>query len=220
MTKEQLDELYHLLRVASNDTTPSGEEAACIRGLVGHLLLRPNYEALVRYCAMYGGKFLLEPTADMIIDSSIRPNRIVELGAGLGWLGRGIAAKFGYLPTLFVDKRPWALIDEQLDLEKPDDVEKLKTMLNPDDLIVMCDFLHCIEKPMDLINALADWNIVLLEYFPSRVDYRESFDRQLYRYGASLFPLPSLQAALQTRMIQCRIINPYVLYLLGKAKPA
>ncbi|GAJ01343.1 unnamed protein product, partial [marine sediment metagenome] len=75
MHKEQYDQLYHLLREASN--TCEQDELITIGGLVSHLFAGGDYLSLIQYSALYGEKFLLEPTYDSLVEFGMKPKRIV-----------------------------------------------------------------------------------------------------------------------------------------------
>lgn len=222
MNKDQIDELYHLLRVASNNARlsmvdidaglTSAEVTSRIFGLARHLLSTPDYEALVMFSVMYGRKYLSIPTFKAI--ESIKPTRIVDLGAGLGWLGRDLAGKFE-VPYLLVDKRPWIGIDLILDLESDTDLNKLVSVLKDGDLIVMCDFLHCVDKPAAIIDRLNKFYVVILEYSPSNIQYWNSYMTQLKNYGASALGKTAMKVAVKSRLLIEDAIEPYHLYVLG-----
>jgi hypothetical protein len=242
MTKNQLDELYHLLRVAANDAasphqsinldtglSPS-EEGHRIFGLAKHLLSTPDYEALVQYCALYGSRYLL-PQASAYIKRTSRDrkrsySRVVELGAGLSWLGRGLALSLSRtkspddlssVTTLLVDKRPWPFIDEVLDLETQQGMIKLGKLLLPDDLIVMVDFLHCVDYPEELVKELLGYDMLILEYSPDNADYLKSYDTQLGRYGATPFSPIWLEDHIGRRSEGVVSLPPYKMYFIDRS---
>jgi hypothetical protein len=226
MNKEQIDELYHLLRVASNDIdrphvpdlasglTPR-EEGSRIMGLTRHLLGGGgDYPALVEFLAMYGERFLIEPISNYVKLWEFHPNRIVELGAGLGWLARGMASRLGADLILTVDKRRWTMTDVVLDLETEHDVDKLLATLKKDDLIVMCDFLHCIDNPEDFLKKLDKWKLVVVEYCPQvSKDYANSYREQLSRFGAKAFTPQEMDDLASYRPKHMLHIKPYRIYL-------
>ncbi|KKL10624.1 hypothetical protein LCGC14_2553950, partial [marine sediment metagenome] len=109
MDKEQLDELYYLLREVSNEGNKqqSTEITDAIYGLAGHLLAGKDYLRLIQFSKYYGEKFLLQPTYEAILEKKWTPMRFVEFGAGLGWLSRGLATRYKNKEILTVDKRPW-----------------------------------------------------------------------------------------------------------------
>jgi len=182
MNKEDYDELYHCLRHSSNSCTQ--EEQSTIRGLVNHLLAGGDYLSLIQYSAMYGEKFLVQPVFDIMISRNIIPKRIVEFGAGLGWLSRGLALKYGISNTLTIDKRPWAGINICADLETQKGRSDVLIQMNPGDIIVMSDFLHCVSNPEEIIEDFSHWPIVAIEYSTANVRYNQSYMEQIGRYGA------------------------------------
>lgn len=117
-------------------------------------------------------------------------SRVVELGAGLGWFGAEISARCAMLPVVTVDKRTWPSISLVADLETKEGLDALAGELHPTDLIVMCDFLHCIDNPKKLLAALNIWPLAILEYCPHKNSHRFSYSIQTSRYGA--LPLSSV----------------------------
>lgn len=220
MTREQFDELYHLLRVASNEAAESKDQelSSTIIGITKHLLEGGDYLRLIQYSAYYGRNFLLEPTYLAMKEAGWEPTRIVEFGAGLGWLGHGLANKFGLLPNLFVDKRHWVLIDIVADLETEQGLKTVSAALRPGDFIVMSDFLHCIEEPEQLLQRFVDYPIAVLEYGTEGRLYENSFNVQLERYGVKPIPYGMLKGMLLSARtnVQLSGIGPYTLALLHK----
>ncbi len=221
MNRTEIDELYHLLRYVSNEAAnnKSPEIASIIYGMSKHLLAGGDYLSLVQYCAYYGENYLLEPTFTSIHSKNWKPKRIVELGAGLGWLGRGLAVRFDLIPTLFVDKRQWAMIDLVADLETSAGLLKVQECLREGDLIVMSDFLHCVENPMSILTAFSKYPIAILEYLPSDFRYSSSYKEQLGRYGGNPQSTEELIVGLSGRLdrkVATRSIGPYVLTLIDK----
>lgn len=227
MNKEQIDELYHLLRVTSNivqgkpvnlktGLTPA-EEVSVLYGLCRHLLAGGDYNALIKFSAYYGERFLLEPTYRAIQRQNWSPTRVVDFGSGLGWLGRGLAANLGLLPTLFVDKRPWTLVDVVADLETEEGRTRVFSMMKDGDLIVMSDFLHCLDNPKEVMEPFSRWPVAALEYCPTRVDYRDSYSTQVSRYGAKPVSSEALQDIFPSRRIDAEDLDPYILLLVDRA---
>lgn len=221
MSKEQIDELYHLLRVASNegrDVLQAFPTQQLILGLARHLLAGGDYSALIQYSAFYGEKFLLDPTFEAIHGKDWKPSRIVEFGAGLGWLGRGLAAKLNFLPTLFVDKRQWAMIDIVADLELGSGILKVDEQLREGDVIVMSDFLHCVENPEGILRAFSRYPVAALEYSPTNIDAADSYTEQLSRYGGNpIAPDVMITMLLSLgRKVDVKDLEPYILILIDK----
>lgn len=228
MEKQEIDQLYHLLRRVSNIfedkklstktcLTPQ-EQINVVYGLCRHLLAGGDYSALVQYSQYYGESYLLSPTFQAIKATGWQPKRIVEFGAGLGWLARGLSAKFGMLPTLFVDKRPWPLINLVADLETQEGVDKVLNELEDGDLIVSCDLLHCLEDPQQAMADFAEWPMAMLEYCPSSEELKGSYSTQIRRYGACpLTFYPELKDIFPNRVNRTISIDPYVLILVDPA---
>ncbi len=227
MNKEQVDELYHLLRVVSNqaidpvsaETGLTGHEIVdVIAGMTRHLLAGGDYPALIKFCMYYGRRFLLTPTGDAIDGTSWQFHRVVELGAGTGWLGRGIAARFDYIPCLFVDKRQWALIDLIADLETEVGRQSVLATLKDNDLLVMSDFLHCVEDPKEILTYFSKWNIAILEYMPTNESWASSYEKQLARYGGNPIQPSAMTNMLSSlgRKVDVIDIDPYTLILIDK----
>lgn len=223
MRQDEIDTLYHLLRRASNDSVRKGqslatgltssEEGEVILGLARHLLAGGDYTALVKFSAFYGAQFLLPKVAIALLDVGWRFSRVVELGAGLGWLGRGLSAKFGCLPTLFVDKRPWSLIDIVADIETPEGRKEVLQQLKPEDLIVASDLLHCLDLPEEVMDAFSGWRAAILEYFPCSEEFGKSYKVQITRYGAKPISHPDLYKVFRERVASHINIDPYMLVL-------
>ncbi len=217
MNRQQIDQLYHLLRVASNegkDPAQAFSTQQLVYGLAHHLLAGGDYQALIQYSAFYGEKFLLEPTCTAVGDTEWEFDRVVEFGAGFQWLGRGLANEFDLLPTLFVDKRPWTLIDVVADLETPEGRENILSYMHPNDLIVMSDVLHCLNNPKEVMSAFSEWPLVVLEYCPKHNDYRYSYSEQIGRCGAKFIEPRDYSAMFSSRRIVSKDLDPYVLLLV------
>lgn len=235
MNKEEVDQLYHLLRVASNIdvgtyTTVNGrpadyktgltpaEEVSVLYGLCRHLFAGGDYLALVQFSQYYGSRFLLDPIYEAIREKGWKPSRIVEFGAGLGWLGRGLAFKLGFLPTLSVDKRPWTLIDVLADLETEEGIAKVLAELSPGDLIVAADVLHCLDDPREVMEHFLEWPVAALEYCPADTEYVESYSTQISRHGASPLVPETLRGSFPDRSVDITNLDPYMLLLVESKK--
>ncbi len=192
MEKVDIDELYHLLRVASNDaaTITYASDSSKIFGLARHLLAGGDYLALIQFEAWYGENFLLTPAYEFLLDEHIIPKTIIDIGAGSGWLGRGLACAFATDKVFTVDKRPWGGITHMLNMESAEDRQYLREQYPPDNLgttlITMCDFLHCVDCPRDIIQDFADYPMLILEYMGYDDDDFASYKTQLNRYGANV----------------------------------
>ncbi len=220
MEREQIDMLYHLLREVSNegDRQVSTEITDAIYGLAGHLLGGKDYLRLVQYCRYYGEKFLIQPAYEAILEKGWQPTRFVELGAGLGWLCRGLASRFRIAGVLTVDKRPWMAIDVLADLELGSGLLKVDEQLEAGDIIVMSDFLHCVENPEGILRAFPEYPMAILEYAPTNEDYISSYTAQLKRYGGNPIPSGTLEDMLHRvgRKTDIQDLDPYILILIDK----
>jgi len=228
MEKQEIDQLYHLLRQASNISedhkintktclTPQ-EQVDVFYGLCRHLLAGGDYSALVKFSQFYGSSYLVEPTFNAIKTVGWQPKRIVEFGAGLGWLARGLSARFGMMPYLLVDKRPWPLIDLVADLETKEGRDLILNALREDDLIVACDLIHCLDDPNEIMDDFSSWPTIILEYYPVNEEFKESYSLQIHRYGA--YPLTSirqLEDVFPNRTSCTTDIDPYILMLVDPA---
>ncbi len=219
MNQQETDQLYHLLRRCF---LGDSRDRQAVVGLTRHILGGGDYLSLIQFSAMYGEKYLLQPTAQAIKDSDIAFSRIVELGAGLGWLSRGLASYFAKndKPKEFItiDKRPWGAITLLADLESPSDIASVKSILQEQDLIVMADFLHCVIDPEDFISSFGSWPIVMLESMPSNPEHLVSFHEQLAKFWATSFSPDDIEDLFTDRETEVLTIEPYVLVSAGKRK--
>ena len=220
MEKEQLDELYYLLREVSNEGNrrQSTEITDAIYGMAGHLLAGKDYLRLIQYCAYYGEKYLLQPTYEAILEKDWAPTRFVEFGAGLGWLCRGLAVQFKIKDVLTVDKRPWIAIDVLADLETSEGLQQVQNRLDDGDIIVMSDFLHCVENPEVILKAFPRYPMAILEYMPTNEDYADNYEEQLKRYGGNPIQSGELESILHRvgRKTDIKDLDPYLLILIDK----
>ncbi len=228
MNKQQIDEYYHLLRVVSNgdmsteEFTQTGrtqrEVNNIFHGLSRHLLAGGDYDALIRFSAYYGSRFLLKPACEAILKTDWTPLRIVELGAGFGWFGRGVSARFEVIPCLFVDKRTWVLIDVIADLETDQGLEEILTVMKDGDLIVMADLLHCLDNPKEVMSQFSKWPMAILEYCPTDIEYANSYSAQIKRYGATPIEPDDFAGVFPGREVDVVDLDPYILLLVEAEK--
>lgn len=195
MEKDKVDELYHQLRsVYLNDDITEKE---AIMGITSHLTQphssQGDYNGLLRFLSWYGEKFLLQDVYDIMVKCELKPERIVELGAGLGWLGRGLARLYGNIPLMSVDKRQWVLIDVVADIESTNGRARVVDELKPKDVVVMSELIHCLDNPAETLYPFCAWPVVAVEYYPSMdapthaqaiktAEYRSSYNMQISRF--------------------------------------
>ena len=217
MDKTHLDELYHLLREASNESESYAQGFPLqhyILGMARHLLGEGDYLALVQYLSFYGESYLIEPVCDAIKTTKWKYERVVEFGAGLAWLSRGIAHRCGHLPTLAIDKRPWTMTDLIADLETAACISKVLKELHKSDIIVMSDFLHCLDNPKEVMDAFSAWPMVILEYSPSNPEHRLSYNTQIKRYGARPIGMREYREMFPGRLAEIASLDPHILLLV------
>jgi hypothetical protein len=200
MEKAFIDELYHQLReLCVTDDIPAKE---AISGLVSHLTRSDgDYPGLLKFLDYYGTLYVL-PYVMVALKSTptlLSASRVVEFGAGTGWLGRGIALRLGGKPTLFVDKRQYTLIDVVADLESKNGVKRVLDEMQPGDLIVMSEFLHCLEEPRKVMEQFTRWPMVVVEYMPYNHSYGKSWSLQLEKFGPS--PIASIREVFPRSLI-------------------
>lgn len=222
MNKEQLDDLYYLLREVSNEGNrqQSTEITDAVYGLAGHLLAGRDYLRLIQYSRYYGEKFLLQPTYEAILEKDWKPTRFADLGAGLGWLSRGLASKFRVKDVLTVDKRPWMAIDILADLELGSGLLKVGEQLKDGDVIVASDFLHCIDNPEGILKAFPEYPMAILEYMPTNKLWATNYREQIKRYGGDPIEPAALTGMLAGthRKTDVKDLEPYILILIDKEK--
>ncbi len=219
MNSKQWDQLYHLLRVVSN--SPDEEEHAAAAGIATHLISGEAggyYRGLLTYLSFYGKRFLLEPVCKAITVRKLEFKRVVEFGAGTGWLADGISEHFKTL-HLKIDKRQWTARTMPADLETKEGIDSVLGILRPDDLIVMSDFLHCLDNPTMTMANFPDWNTVVLEYVPYSSAHMRSYKTALERFGAKPFCDRGRIAQIFTfRKRNTYDLDPYILTLVGKLR--
>lgn len=179
MDKVQLDELYHNLRELCITDDILQKEA--VAGIISHLTEpRGNYVGLLRFLNYYGDQYIL-PHIFKLLQSCVQMpkfSRVVELGSGFGWLGRGISNTFN-VPPVFVDKRQWVFTDIVADIETKQGVKRVLDELREGDLIVLAELLHCIENPRKVLEPFRKWPMLVIEYWPENNSYRNSYNAQI-----------------------------------------
>lgn len=184
MEKQDLDEFYHLLRELC--VTDDIVQKEAVAGLVTHLTQPTgNYMGLLRFLSYYGERYILPSVVKMLLSSRhlLKFSRIVELGAGFGWLGRGVSRAFNQMVVIFVDKRQWVFTDIVADIETENGVRRVLDELKDGDLIVMSELLHCLNNPRDTLEPFSKWPMLVVEYWPVSEEYGESYRAQITRFG-------------------------------------
>lgn len=192
MNKVQLDELYHELRKLCVTDDVFQKEA--IAGITSHLT-QPcgDYTGLLRFLSYYGEEYIL-PSVVMLLhwpDPPFEFSRVIELGSGFGWLGRGISRAFNQVPVVFIDKRQWALTDIVTDIETENGVERVLEQMQPGDLVVMSELLHCLEDPKKTLTPFRKWPMLVVEYQPVRESFEQSYNAQIKKFGCK--PIDSIR---------------------------
>ena len=184
MNRRQLDEMYHLLRELNTSGDMVQQEA--IAGIVSHLTTpKGDYTGLLRFLTYYAEKYELPDVlkfAHKNIDMD-SVTGIIELGAGFGWLARGLSSEFNNKSFNLVDKRQWVGIDIVADIESTNGIKRVLDFLNPNDLIVMSEFLHCLPDPKLVMDKFAKWPLLVIEYMPENQRHNDSFIAQLTNFG-------------------------------------
>ena len=178
-----IDAIYHQLRTANTDVSSEGKVA--LERMARHLLSEDGeYPALLDFLAYYGAKYVLQDVINAIIHEDLKFNRVIELGAGYGWLSEGIGKcfKVDYVKT---DSRGWPGIHRVIDIESVRGLWELSTKLVPTDLVVMSDVIHCLEpeKRVTLMSTLKHNDVVVVEYLPTNTAHMRSFNKQIRAKG-------------------------------------
>jgi len=218
LSKEEVNELYHLLRRVS--LSDNYEETFALQGLMQHLSTGGDYLSLLKFTDWYGSTFLAEAVRTAIVDFGVSFDRIVDIGSGLGWLGRTISSYFGMIPIVTIDKRRWTGVDYTLDIEEVEDLEKLISLLEKDDLVVMGQVVHCVRQPEVILQQFSHWPLLIVEYNAEHEKYGQSYIDQCIKYGAEPF-IPDqdfINTALPNRRTEIYQDEPYLIILADKLK--
>ena len=211
MNKQEIDKLYHDLRELCVSDDIQQKEA--ILGITLHLTTHGDYTELLRFLAYYGENYLLPRAVKFLEYNRIKFTRVVEFGAGLGWLGRGISQAANNLPLVLVDKRQWTLIDIVADLESPEGRKRVLEQMQDGDLIVMSEFLHCLDSPRKVLAPFAKWPMLIIEYNSLSAAYMKSYNEQIAKFDC--VPVESFRKIFpSSKVISIRYENHVILLAL------
>lgn len=212
MQRDKVDELYHNLRLLNLSESTTEKEA--ILGITAHLTAPGgDYIGLLRYLSWYGENFLLNDVNLLLNNRGAQFDRVVDFGAGFGWLGRGISNAHDALPTLFVDKREWTLIDIVADLESSEGRKRIYDALKPGDLIVMSELLHCLDDPQAVLDPFRFWPMLIIEYAAWSNTYMDSYRRQISKLGCK--PIGNIGDIFPRRAINFRVVGTYKIWYIS-----
>lgn len=205
--KDNVDQLHILLRRLATEPV---EIRRPIVALVHNLLIRNDYRSLLTFSQWYGETFLLPEVIKLL---NIKPKRIVELGAGMGWLGKGLAEHFG-VPYVPVDRRAFIPDVVLANLETDEGIDTLIETLEEGDFVVMADLLHCLESgriPM-LAEALYDHSVLILEY-TTKGEAGEAFTHHAKTRGCDFDYVYHIPAFLRDKEVKEADLYPYHVWL-------
>ena len=195
MNQWEINELYHLLRRACVEG--DREELVALKKISNHLLsYTPVYTDLNHFSDYYGRRWLAK-SIQVAIDAFLEKGhpivgRVVDIGCGTGWLGKALAQHF-HVPPVLIDKRFFQGMSEArelggdwdlIDIEEPKGLARLKEQLMENDLIVMCDTLHCLKNQKEVIDELGSWDVFIIEYTGMSNAHYSSYDVQTKMYGS------------------------------------
>ena len=187
MNKVELDELYHNLRELC--VTEDTQQKEAVLGITAHLT-NPggDYIGLLRFLSYYGENYILPRVLSALRSARIHMERVVEFGAGFGWLGRGISNANNGMPVVFIDKRQYVFTDIVADLETVQGRDRVLEQMKDGDLMVMSEFLHCVDNPEKVLRPFAKWPMLVVEYSSLSSFYMKSYNEQIKRYDCILVP--------------------------------
>ena len=210
MNRTDIDNLYHLLRELNVEGDQ--REKAAIFGITSHLTGKHgDYSGLLRFLAYYGEEYLVEHAHTAIKSARFDVKRIVELGAGYGWLSRGLnLLMFGaaFKNVLTIDKRQWPMIDIVADIESKNGLHRVLDELHPGDLIVMSEFLHCLDNPKETLLPFRRFPMIIVEYSTTGL-YMESYNAQIAKFGCT--SIPSIENVFPNQRCEQWVVSPYTI---------
>lgn len=213
MNRNQLSELYHNLRELC--VTGDVPQKEAIMGITAHLTQpQGDYVGLLRFLSYYGERYISEEVVKLLHYNKhlFEFSRIVELGAGFGWLGRGISNAYGQMPVRFVDKRQWVFTDIVADIETKNGVKRVLDELKEGDLIVMSELIHCLDNQEETLRPFTKWPILVVEYWSTNPDYQESYDAQIKKFDCK--PMLGIRDVFPRAKIVTGVVDPYVIWLV------
>lgn len=212
MDRRFIDALYHELRLLC--VTDDSIQKEAMAGIASHLTNpQGDYPGLLRFLSYYGGSYTLPPVIEHL-RSAARTfvfSRVVELGAGFGWLGRGISRAFD-TPAVFCDKRQWTLIDVVADIETKNGIKRVLDELREGDLIVMSELIHCLENPRKTLRPFTRWPMLVVEYMPSNSAYLNSYNAQVAKFGCK--PVSDIRDVFPDGKVITALADPYKMWLI------
>jgi hypothetical protein len=88
----------------------------------------------------------------------------------------------------------------------------------------MCEFVHCLDNPLEVLNDFKDFPLIIIEYVSKKAEYNSSYEDQITKYGAkpvSILDLVSFEPGNDINAVHRRVLHvnenePYRLYMLSK----
>lgn len=174
-----------------------------------------DYTGARSYLNELGAKLIL-PTALSIMDILAPPlefTRVVELGAGFGWMGRGISSYYK-LPYLSVDLSDYAPVDIIADIESPQGQRVITDRLLPLDLIVMSEVIHCLKDPISAMKPFWAWPMVVIEFWPAAISYCPIFNNGEKNYHLGHAPEKTIHDIFPNSKIRTFSIETHALWVI------
>ena len=211
MNKTDLDEMYHNLRRLCVTSDLVQKEA--VLGITTHLTTAGGeYTGLLRFLSYYGEEYILPPVLEILQRTNLHAERIVEFGAGFGWLGRGISNANDNLPVVFIDKRQYVFTDIVADLESVQGRDRVLEQMKDNDIIVMSEFLHCLDNPKKVLRPFVKWPMVVVEYNPNNSSFKASYDEQIKKFNC--IPIPSFREIFPSSKLTSYLADPYTILII------
>lgn len=211
MDKKVIDELYHNLRELC--VTEDIQQKEAVLGITTHLTIPGgDYNGLLKFLAYYGENYLLPHAIKILESNRVQFTRIVEFGAGLGWLGRGLSNAAKGIPVVFVDKRQYVFTDLVADLETIQGSKGVLEQMRDGDLIVMSELLHCLDDPEKVLRPFTKWPMLVIEYWPWSSRYKLSYDEQIAKFDCA--PIKDFRSVFPGSRITSSPLEPHAFLLV------